>query len=329
MINPQLKLNTKIFDQDAERVSMRDSFGLGLLEAGEKDEKIVALSADLSESTRFDIFKKKFPERYVEMGVAEQNMATVASGLANYGKIPFIGSFAVFSPGRNWEQIRTTIVLNNLKVVIVGCHSGVNVGADGATHQALEDIALTRVLPNMQVIVLCDAEEARKAVLAVAKTAGPSYIRLEREKSPAITTAETPFEIGKANLVWQSEKPSVAIIACGSSVATALFSAKKLEEENISVLVLNLHTIKPIDQEAVINVAKKTGRVVTVEDHQVAGGMGSAVAEVLAENYPVPMRFVGIRDQFGQSGKSEELKKHYEIGVSDVVDAVKKSLKNL
>lgn len=328
MVNKQAKLVDNIFDEDAvEQGSTRDGFGRGLVEAGEKDERIVALCADLSESTRMQWFEEKFPERYIEIGVAEQNLAAVASGLANYGKIPFIASYAVFSPGRNNEQIRTTISLNNVPVKIVGSHAGVSVGPDGATHQALEDIALMRVQPNMTVLVPADVEEARKATIASAKHKGPVYIRLARAKSPIFTTAGTSFEIGKAQTLFESEKPEAAIIVCGNLVHNALLSANELEKEGIRVTVLNNHTIKPMDNKSVIEAAGKAGAVVTVEEHQIAGGMGSAVAEVLARENPVPIEFVGVGDKFGQSGEPNELIEHYGMGVESIKKAVKKVIK--
>lgn len=323
MLNSEQKLNTSLFSANVEQVPIRSGFGEGLLQAGKDDEHIVALCADLKESTKMDAFAKEFPSRFVEIGVAEQNLVTVASGMAAMGKIPFCSSYAMFSPGRNWEQIRTTIAYNNTNVKVVGSHTGVSVGPDGGTHQALEDIALMRVLPRMTVVVPCDAIEAKKATLALAQHVGPAYIRLAREKTPIITADDTPFEIGKANLLWDTPRPKVALIGCGSLVYNALLAAKQLQQEGIETLVLNLHTIKPLDAEAVLNVAKRAGRVVTVEEHQVAGGMGSAVAEFLAENYPVPVRFIGVHDQFGQSGTPEELIEQYGMGVKDIVQAAK------
>ncbi|MEI6478760.1 MAG: transketolase C-terminal domain-containing protein, partial [bacterium] len=297
-------LNKKIFDKDVEQVPIRKGFGEGLLIAGEKDKKIVALCADLTESTQMIFFKEKFPERFIEIGVAEQNMATVASGMAAEGLLPVISSYAMFSPGRNWEQIRTTICYNDRKVVIAGNHTGVTVGADGGTHQALEDIAITRVVPNLTVISPCDAIEAKKAILEAVsgKISTPVYIRLAREKTPIITTEETPFEIGKANIFYESKRPEVAIFATGYLVHNAILSARELEEDGVGTIVVNLSTIKPIDKKTIVEVVKRTGAVVTVEDHQVAGGMGSAVSEILAENFPAPIEFVGVKDLFGQSG---------------------------
>lgn len=312
-----------MFDKDVEQIPIRKGFGEGLVAAGEADPQVVGLCADLTESTQMDKFKEKFPNRFIEIGVAEQNLASVASGMAAMGKVPFITSYAMFSPGRNWEQIRTTICYNNRHVVIAGSHAGVSVGPDGGTHQAIEDIAITRVIPNMIVISPCDAIEAKKATLAAAKADKPVYVRLAREKTPVMTTADTPFDIGKARVVWQSDKPKVGIIATGALLYKALLAAKTLEAKNIDVEVMNLSTIKPLDENAMILLAKKAGNIVTVEEHQVHGGMGSAVAECLAAHYPVPMRFVGVQDQFGQSGTPDELIEHYGMGEKDIVKAVR------
>jgi transketolase len=303
----------------------RDGFGAALLELGATNPQVVALCADLAESTRMLAFKEKYPDRYIELGVAEQNLATVAAGLANYGKIPFIASYATFSPGRNNEQIRTTISLNKVPVKIVGSHAGLSVGPDGATHQALEDMALMRVQPNMTVLSPCDKEEARKATLAAAAHKGPVYIRLAREKTPVMTTAETPFEIGKANTMYEPDHaPEVAVFATGPLLHNALLAAKELEHA-VPVVVINIHTIKPLDKEAVVAAAKAAGAVVTVEEHQVAGGLGSAVVEVLAAACPVPVEFVGVQDQFGQSGTPGELLEYYGLGVSHIVAAIRRA----
>lgn len=324
MNNKIMHLAENLFDKTKmKQEPTRDGFGRGLVEAGEKDERIVALCADLSESTRTLWFQEKFPERYIEMGVAEQNLATVASGLANYGKIPFITSYATFSPGRNNEQIRTTISLNNVPVKIAGAHAGISVGPDGATHQALEDIALMRVQPNMTVIVPCDAEEAKKATIEAAKHPGPVYLRFTREKTPVLTTENTPFEIGKANLLREGD--DVVIVACGTLVYNALIAASELEKDKISVAVLNMHTVKPMDENALIDIAGKTKAVVTVEEHQVMGGMGSAVCEVLAKNSPAPVEMIGVQDSFGQSGEPDELIEHYGMGVEAIKNAVKRA----
>jgi transketolase len=326
MLNPNAKLNTKVFDADVELSLIRKGFGEGLLQAGKMNENVVGLCADLTESTKMDLFAKEFPNRFIEIGVAEQNLATVASGMAAMGKIPFISSYAMFSPGRNWEQIRTTIAYNDRKVIIVGSHSGVSVGPDGGTHQAIEDIALMRVIPNMCAITPCDAIEAFKATIATLDWPTPVYIRLAREKTPIITTHETHFEIGKAQILWESEKPQVTIIACGALVHRALLAAKDLDEKGMGSIVINLHTIKPLDTETIIECAKKTGAVVTVEEHQIAGGMGSAVAEYLAQNCPVPIEFIGVHDQFGQSGTMNELIAHYKMDTPDIIEAAKKAI---
>lgn len=337
MLNPELKLNPKIFNdpstssgQDAlEEQPIRKGFGIGLLKAGEENKNVVALCADLTESTQMHLFKEKFPERFVEIGVAEQNLVTVASGMAAMGKIPFCSSYAMFSPGRNWEQIRTTIAYNDRQVIIVGSHAGISVGPDGGTHQALEDIALMRVLPNMDVISPCDSIQAKKATLAFLNSKRPAYLRLAREKTPIITTEETPFGIGKADIYWLPEVglAQVGIIVTGGLMHKALLVAKELEGEGIKTKVMNLASIKPIDKEAIIALAKETKAIVTVEEHQIAGGMGSAVAEVLANNFPVPIEFIGVRDLFGQSGTPEELIEHYGMGKNTIKEAVKKVLK--
>ena len=326
MLNPSQKLNSKLFDLNVEQVPIRKGFGEGLLEAAEQDERVIGLCADLTESTQMHLFKNKFPNRFIEIGVAEQNLATVASGLAAMGKIPFLSSYAMFSPGRNWEQIRTTICYNNRNVKIVGSHAGVSVGPDGGTHQAIEDIAIMRVIPRMTVIVPADAVEAKRATLAIAKHEGPTYLRLTREKSPIVTTEDSPFVIGQANVLIAPEKPIVAIIACGQLVYHALVVAKLLAKEQIMVTVINCHTIKPLDQKTILAEVKRAGKVVTVEEHQQAGGLGSAVAELLAVHHPAPIEFVAIRDEFGQSGTPAELIEHYQLGVTGIIEAVKRGL---
>ena len=329
MLNPKLKLNPKIFSDDVEEIPIRKGFGQGLLAAGEADKNVVALCADLTESTQMIFFAEKFPERFVEIGVAEQNLVTVASGMAAMGKIPFCSSYAMFSPGRNWEQIRTTIAYNDRKVVIVGSHSGISVGPDGGTHQALEDTALMRVMPNMDVVSPCDAIEAKKATMALAKSKKPAYLRLVREKTPVITTEETPFELGKSNIFWMPDVglAQVGIMVTGGLMHHALLAAKELEGEGIKIKVMNMASIKPIDVNAILELAKETKAIVTVEEHQIAGGMGGAVAEVLAQNYPVPIEFIGIKDTFGQSGTPDELIEHYGIGKNSIKEMVRKVLK--
>ncbi|MFT5280739.1 MAG: transketolase [Flavobacteriaceae bacterium] len=322
MINKDLHLVEDIFNTESlEKVPTRNGFGEGLLEAGRLDERVVALCADLSESTRMHHFQNEFPERYVEIGVAEQNLAVVASGMANYGKIPFISSYAAFSPGRNNEQIRTTISLANLPVKIAGSHAGLSVGPDGATHQALEDIGLMRMQPNMIVLAPSDALEAKKATLAAAQIDSPVYIRLARDKSPVYTTEKTPFEIGKAYVYYESEKPLVALFACGALLHNTLLAAEILEEKGIGSIVVNVPTIKPLDTETIEMVAEKVEGIVTVEEHQVAGGMGSAIAEHLVQIHPLPMRFIGIHDRFGQSGTTPELYEEYGLTPEDISKA--------
>lgn len=332
MLNPKLKLNSKLFNEDVEKVSNREGFGKGLLKAGEENKNVVALCADLTESVQMSLFAEKFTKenRFIEVGVAEQNLVTTASGMAAMGKIPFCGSYAIFSPGRNWEQIRTTICYNNVPVKIVGSHAGVSVGPDGGSHQMLEDIALMRVLPNMEVFSPCDVIEAKKITLAISKTNKPSYIRLNRDKTAVITTEETPFEIGKSEIFWLPEigVAQVGIIATGALLYNAILAAKELEqEENIKIKVLNLASIKPIDADSVIKLAKETKCLVTVEEHQIAGGIGSSILEILAQNFPVPIEFVGVKDKFGQSGTAKELIEHYELGKDAIKNAVRKVLK--
>ncbi len=327
MLDPKLKLNPKLWNDDVEQVPIRNGFGEGLVVAGEEEKNVVALCADLTESTKMDKFREKFPERYIEIGVAEQNLASVASGMAAMGKIPFISSYAMFSPGRNWEQIRTTICYNDRPVVIVGSHAGVSVGPDGGTHQAIEDLAITRVIPNMIVLSPCDSIEAKKATIAIAKMGKPAYLRLAREKTGVMTTPETPFEIGKAQIFYRPEGLAhVGIIATGALVRNALLAARDLEKKGVKVVVMNLATIKPLDTEAILALAKETNAIVTVEEHQVAGGMGSAVAEYLAAHHPTPIEFIGVQDTFGQSGKPDELIKHYGMSREDIGAAVKKVL---
>ncbi len=310
-----------------EQVPIRKGFGEGLVLAADQDKNIVGLCADLTESTQMHLFAKKYPNRFVQVGVAEQNLVTVASGMAAMGKIAFCSSYSMFSPGRNWEQIRTTISYNNVPVKIVGSHSGVSVGPDGGTHQAIEDIALMRVIPNMIVISPCDAIEAKKATLAIANIKTPAYLRLVREKTPIITTEETPFEIGKAQIFFAPPmNAKVGIVATGALVHKAVVAAKNMSLKGVAVKVINLHTIKPIDRDAVVSLAKEARAIVTVEEHQVMGGFGSSVAEVLAEECPVPIEFVGVKDQFGQSGTPEELLEHFGMGVSHIESAIETAL---
>ncbi len=329
MLNQKLQLNTKVFNNDVEKKSTRLGYGEGLLKAAIENKKIVGLSADLTDSTNMNIFTDKFPERFIQVGVAEQNMASVASGMAAMGKIPFISSFSIFSPGRNWEQIRTTISYNNQPVKIASTHAGLTVGADGGSHQALEDIAIMRVISNMVVVSPCDAIEAGKATIAISKTKEPTYLRLERVNTPVITTNDTPFEIGKAQIIFEPEigLAKVGIIASGPIVYNALMAAKILEREGIKIKVMNLSTIKPLDTDAIVLLAKETKNIITIEEHQITGGMGSAVAETLATNYPTKIKFLGVANSFGQSGTPEELYKEYGLDIEHIVETIRESLK--
>ncbi len=319
MIYPHAHLSEKVFSKDIETKPTRDGFGTGVMEAGKDDSRVVVLCADLTESTRAQWFKKEFPERFIEAGIMEQNMAGLASGMAAAGKIPFIASYAAFNPGRNYEQIRTTIALNNQPVKICGMHAGVSVGPDGATHQMLEDIGMMRMLPGMTVINPSDALEAHKAVVACAKTNTPVYLRFARSATPVFTTEKTPFIIGKALTLWDSDAPKVALLVTGSVTHRVLLAASALETQGIHSVVLSIPTIKPLDEDAIISVAKRVGNIVTIEEHQVNGGFGSAIAELLAKKYPIPMSFVGIQDMFGQSGEPDELLEHYGLSVGNIV----------
>jgi transketolase len=308
-----------------EEEPTRNGFGEGLVEAGRRDRAVVAVCADLAESTRMEGFRNEFPERFIEIGVQEQLLAAVSAGLALAGKIPFIASYAMFCPGRAWEQVRTNICLNEANVKIAGAHAGVSVGPDGATHQAIEDVAILRPIPNMTIVVPCDAPQTKKATLAVARSTGPAYVRFGRDKSPILTTDETPFELGCAQRF--REGSDAAIVACGILVYNALMAAEQLSRESgIECLVLNNHTIKPMDEGAVIAAAQGCGTVVTVEEHEVLGGMGSCVAEILAQHEPVPIEFVGVHNRFGQSGTPKELLDEYGMAISAIVAAVKRAV---
>ena len=320
-------LNEKILRDESDQDSTRAGFGRGLALAGESNINVVALTADLAESVHFHHFAERFPERFIEVGIAEQNMVTVASGMAHVGKIPFAGSYAAFSPGRNWEQIRTTIALNNQPVKIVGSHAGLNVGPDGATHQVLEDIALMRTLPNMVVIAPGDAIEAEKVAQAVAGDPRPNYIRLAREKSPIFSTIDSPFEIGKAYVL--REGADLSLFATGTMTAQVLLAAEQLAKQNISVEVVHVPTIKPLDESTILASVTKTKLVVTVEEHQIAGGFGSVIAELLGEKLPTRMKRIGINDQFGQSGSSVELLDHYGLTADKIIQIITEFLSQL
>ncbi len=306
-----------ILDPNISREPIRKGFGIGLKKAGEANESVVAACADLTDSTQMSVFKDAFPERFIEIGVAEQNLVTVGSGLAAMGKIPFVSSYAAFSPGRNWEQIRTTICLNDQPVKIVGSHAGVSVGPDGATHQMLEDIALMRVLPNMVVVVPADSVEAEKATLALSEDKRPAYLRLAREATPIFTTDKTPFEIGKAYVY--KEGTDISIIATGTMTYQAMVAAEKLTKDGISAEVVHVPTIKPLDNETILKSVSKTNLVITVEEAQINGGLGGAVAELISENHPAPLRRIGIKDRFGESGSPDELLEHFGLTAKHIV----------
>lgn len=326
MTQPALKmLKANLFEKEIELAGTRDGYGEGLVELGEKNLDIVVLTGDLSESTRAHKFEEKYPDRFIECGVAEQNMVGIAAGLALSGKIPFVSSYAVFVPGRCWDQVRVSVAYSNANVKIAGAHAGISVGPDGATHQALEDVASMRALPNMVVIVPCDKEETRKATLAAAEHKGPVYFRFEREKTEEITTKDTPFKIGQAEVFKKGA--DVTIVACGPPLYKALVAAHELEKAGVGVEVINSHTIKPLDEVTLTHSARKTGCVVTVEDHQVTGGLGGAVAETLARNFPVPIRFVGVQDHFGESGQPEYLLKKFGLSVENIKDKVKEVIR--
>ncbi len=299
-----------------ETEATRKGFGRGLLESGKKHDNVVALCADLTESTNMNLFAEAFPDRFIDVGVAEQNLVTVGSGLAAMGKIPFVSSYAAFSPGRNWEQIRTTICLNDQPVKIVGSHAGVSVGPDGATHQMLEDIALMRVMPNMVVIAPGDSVEAAKATPAMATDKRPNYLRLARADSPIFTTEKTPFEIGKA-YIYQ-EGSDVTIIGTGSMTHQALIAAAKLAKDGISAEVIHCPTIKPLDGVTILKSVGKTNAVITIEEAQINGGLGGAVAELLSENHPAMLKRIGIKDRFGESGKPDELLEHFGLTANHI-----------
>jgi transketolase len=301
-------------DIDAKDIAtepIRKGFGRGLLEAGKQHDQVVALCADLTESTQMHLFKEAFPDRFVEVGVAEQNLATVGSGMAAMGKIPFVSSYAAFSPGRNWEQIRTTIALNDQPVKIIGSHAGISVGPDGATHQMLEDIALMRALPNMVVVAPGDSLEAERATLALTKDKRPAYMRLAREATPVFTTPHTPFELGRAYVYAPGD--DITIIATGTMTYQALVAAELLFKNGIDAEVLHVPTIKPLDAVTILKSAHKTGAVVIAEEAQINGGLGGAVAELLGEEHPVPLKRIGMHDRFGESGKPEELLEHFGL----------------
>jgi transketolase len=312
----QFPLSTHVYDDEVALEPIRAGFGRGLKAAGEANEKVVALCADLTDSTQMSLFRDAFPNRFIEMGIAEQNLVTVASGLARAGKIPFTSSYAAFSPGRNWEQIRTTIAINDQPVKIIGSHAGVSVGPDGATHQMLEDIALMRVVPNMVVIAPGDSIEAEKATHAITENGKPSFLRLAREKTPIFSTQDSPFEIGKAYVLREGH--DISLLGTGTMTYQLLIVAKKLEESGIYAEVVHVPTIKPLDEETILTSVRKTGRALTAEEAQRAGGFGGAVAELLGEKLPTPLYRVGMYDRFGESGEPTELLKHFGLDAASI-----------
>lgn len=316
-----LKLSTKIGHDDIETEPIRKGFGRGLKRAGDEDENIVALCADLTESTQMHLFRDAHPKRFIEIGVAEQNLVTVAAGMSAMGKKPFASSYAAFSPGRNWEQIRTTLCLNERFTCVVGSHAGISVGPDGATHQMLEDIAMMRVLPHMIVIVPGDSKEAERATLAIAKQESTSYLRLAREATPIFTTDDTPFEIGKAYVLREGH--DVSLMGTGTMTYQCLLAAEALVKDGIRVEVVHVPTIKPLDDTTILASIKKNGRAVTVEEAQVAGGFGSAIAELSTEKLPVPILRLGMQDHFGESGKPDELLEHFGLNATHIAARVR------
>jgi len=325
MIRKEAKLIEGLRDPKTVQKPTRDGYGHGVIEAAKRDPNVVVVCADLTDSTRNADFKKEFPDRFVQVGVHEQFLAAGGAGLALGGKIPFITSYAMFCPGRAWEMVRTNICLNDVNVKVVGSHAGVSVGPDGATHQAIEDIAIMRPIPNMTIVYPCDAVEARKATLAVAAWKGPCYLRLAREKTPVFTTEETPFEIGRATTLRTGR--DAAIIACGPLVHNALLAAEELAEEGLDVMVVNSHTIKPLDEKAVLHAAETCDAIVTVEEHQITGGLGGAVAEFLAKARPTIQEFIGVPNVFGESGDPTDLIRHFGMDIPAIKKAVKKAHK--
>lgn len=311
--------------KNIKKVPTRNGYGEALVELGKKNKDVVVLCADISDSTRSGMFRDAFPERFIETGIAEQNMTGLAVGLALTGKIPFVSTYAVFCPGVNWSQIRVLVGQNNANVKLTGAHAGVSVGPDGMSHQALEDIAIMRCLPGMVVLAPCDTIETKKATLAAAKHKGPVYLRFAREATPVFTTQKTLFKIGKAEIFRNGK--DVTIIACGPLVHNSLVAAEKLAKEKIDVRVINNHTIKPMDEKTIIKAAQETKAIVTVEEHQVMGGMGSAVTEVLSKNNPVPIEMIGMQDSWGTSGEPDELIEHFGLGVDSIMKAVRKVIK--
>lgn len=327
MLHPDAHLIEKPFSKNIEMIATRNGYGEGIVEAAAKNTDIVVVCADLTDSTRNTEFKKQFPERFIQVGVQEQLLAAMGAGLWMGGKIPYITSYAMFCPGRAWEQVRTNICLNEANVKVIGSHAGVSVGPDGATHQAIEDMAIMRPIPNMTIIAPCDVHEARKATVAISQIEGPCYVRYAREKTPVFTTDRTPFEVGKATVFREGK--DVAIIACGPLVHNALKAAEDMGKgkNKIDCMVINSHTVKPLDEKTILKAASTCKAIVTVEEHQVTGGLGGAVAEFLARERPTPIEFIGVQNEFGESGEPMELVEHFGMGVKHIKAAVKKAHK--
>lgn len=309
----------------SEALYQRDVYGQTLVELGRQDKNVVVLDSDLSSSTRTSLFAKEFPDRFFNFGVAEQNMMATSAGIASCKKIVFCSTFAIFATGRAWDQVRNSISYSKLDVKIVATHAGVSVGPDGASHQAIEDIALMRVIPTMKILVPCDGPETKEAILSCYKEPGPFYVRLGRPKVPTLDLNKNiPFKIGKAKVL--KEGKDITLFACGIMVNSALQAASLLEKDNLSVRVVNMHTIKPIDKEVILDSAKNTKGIVVCEEHTVVGGLASAIDEIVAENCPTRVLRVGIKDRFGQSGDPEELLKEYNLTPEDIYKTAKKIL---
>ncbi len=322
MLNQNMKLAEDLDSPDIRQSPTRAGYGEGLLEIGRENPDVVVMCGDLTDSTKTRAFQREFPQRFYEMGISEQNMVGAACGLALVGKIPFVATYAAFVPGRSFDQIRISAGYNRANVKLSGAHAGISVGPDGATHQMMEDMAMMRALPEFTVIAPCDHIQTRRATVAAGRLKGPVYLRFGREKVPMITTEGTPFEIGRANIL--RDGGDVAIIACGPLVYEALMAARQLEQEKIYAMVVDMHTIKPIDRETVIYAAKKCRAIVTAEEHQITGGLGSAVAEVQVRCCPVPQEFVGMPDSYGESGKPRELMEKYGMSKEAIIEKVHK-----
>lgn len=323
-VNKSANLIPDVFAKDIKKAATRNGYGDGLVQAATENINVVGLTGDLVESTRMLAFAQKFPERFIECGVAEQNMAGLAAGLALSGKIPVVSTYAVFCPGRNWDQVRVSVAYNRANVKLTGAHAGISVGPDGATHQALEDIAVTRVLPNMVVLAPCDAPYTKQATMTAIQHDGPVYLRFARHDSPIFTTDKTPFQIGRSLVMWEGK--DVAIAACGPLMYEALLAARMLEDEGISARVIDVTSIKPLDVKTIVAAAKECGAFVTVEEHQLHGGMGSAVAECLAWNHPVPVEPVAMMDRFGESGEPQQLLEAFKLTAPHIAAAAKKAI---